>query len=451
MTRRFVLAALAIVAACGPDEPAVPRLDPITPAGVNPLTTQTLVTARARYRAEVAGGTTLVTESPVRNGRFHLRIPLAFPDDAMHVTLELDAASGVVLVGGTPSFYVHDARAIDVLVGAPGTCELAPDLDLPVARENAGALLMGRYVVVFGGDDAGGASAKIDAYDLLTNTHVTLPDAAMPLGATRVALVDRGRALVVPTASAPFIRHFPETVPASGDTVPVLHPGATSADSIVTIPDSGAVFVGGGPDASPTAAVSWLLSSELVAQATLPSAAPDYAAGGAETGLWMVSNAAGECALVQLQNSGFLTQTRIQSFVDGVRHGGTLFLEPTGFRMLLIGGTDTGGSVRADTVYLSGCPVACANSIGPNWTTARAGAAFDSTGVIAGGDGPSALVDRVTVDANGPRIDTFATLVRARTHASVVRLPSGPALVFGGRDASGLVAATEICFPPPGP
>jgi hypothetical protein len=130
-----------------------------------------------------------------------------------------------------------------------------------------------------------------------------------------------------------------------------------------------------------------------------------------------------------------------------VRNGGILVVSSAGDAAVLLGGTDAGGQPRTDTVWWHGCPAACVAEAGPTWASARGGVAVDPSGVLAGGDGPSALVERVTFPVAGPRIDTLGTLATPRRAPGLDVLPSGVVYVLGGEGPSGPLDDTEQCVP----
>ena len=120
-------------------------------------------------------------------------------------------------------------------------------------------------------------------------------------------------------------------------------------------------------------------------------------------------------------------------------------------QVLLGGGTDASGVLRADTLWLSGCPFACEAQQGP------------ALGGGARGGGLARLlswrwldrwrrkrgrtVERVTFTAGDPVVEAFAVLETARSGVSLFELDAGILYVGGGRTADGFSAEVEVCFP----
>lgn len=422
--------------------------------GSNPLTGRALTQARAYFRQEVTGLDEDFVDSPIANGSFDLAIPVASFSSPIEVRLELSSATGVELVGGTPSYFPSEAagNAVTLLVGAPGTCDAFGVGTAPVARAGAGAALLGSYLLLAGGTQATGASAKLDAVHMLALTHFTAADSTDALGPTRLAALDRTRALVLSDGAAPFIWRIFVANGALTRTPVTLHAGAGTADAVVPAEGFGVAVVGGGSDLAPSNQLSWIASQdEAILTVDLAGAYPDRTASLATNGLWIVSRGNGDAVLEQVGVLGATAEIRIAAIQDGVRLGGHLVMSEDGTRGLLFGGLDDGAMPRTDTVQFHGCPDACAFEAGPDWANARVGITVEPSGLIVGGGdagGRVATVEKVVFDSAGPSIVPFATLATARSDASVARLPTGPLLVFGGHGASGLLDGLEVCFPP---
>lgn len=422
------------------------------PDGSNPLTGRSLTSARAYFRQDVTGPAEDFVDSVIADGTFDLAVPVASYSSPIEVRVELSSASGVELIGGTPSYYPAEASSLTLLVGVPGTCSTFDVGTAPTARAEAGVALLGSYLLIAGGTEAGGPSVKLDAVHMLALVHLNGADSTTALGPTRLAAFDRTRALVISDDTGPFVWRIFSTDTTQARTPITLHDGAQLADAVVTADGFGVAVIGGGSDVSPSNQMSWIATDgEDITTVTLAGAYADRTASLAQNGLWIVSRAMGDAMLEQVGVLGASAQMRIASIPDGVRIGGHLVMSADGTKGLIFGGVDGSSAPRTDTVLITGCPDACAASAGPTWTNARVGIAVEPTGILVGGGDAgarSALVEQVVFDSVGASIATYGTLAVARSEASVARLPTGPLLVFGGNGASAPLDSIEICFPP---
>lgn len=458
MVRRLVFASLALAAGCNDGSLLhAPKLL-LRDASGAPADLSGVQSARIVYDFDTLGVVEEEASGPVGNGDYDVDITYLDRRAQSYQRIELRDASGVVLVGGTPWVIRRDGSPIEVIVGTPGTCEIVPDLALATARESASAVLAGRHVLVSGGTEAGGPSAAVDRLDLVTNTATSLPPTDTPLGPARGAMIDRDSALVLSDLHAPYIQLLESMDPVAGRPEPALHAGAESSPWVDNLGASGAVVVGTSPTDPATRLMSFVMpETHYVYTASLRVSAAERLIGTGAIGLWVGSYTGTTLGWEHVISEAGDVRRKGDSYNDGLgagleRHGAHLMMDRDGMRMGIFGGTDQNGVLRTDTVKVAGCPVGCFTAAGPTWTTARTGAAFHTDGIIAGGDGPDgALVERVILPQlpmSPMVIEPFATLNVPRANPAVVVLPSGPVLVIGGRAAAGLVADTEICFPP---
>jgi len=429
--------------------------------GDSPLTGRSLTVARAYFIQDVPGAVEDSSESPVVDGTFDVIVPIDDVSVPIQVRLELARDTGVELIGGTPSYYPSQATTVGVIVGEPGTCDAIDGLTIGNARASSGVSVNGTFVLISGGigADSGGAKSMVDvdAIDLLSFRQYHLTDSPTALGATRSAAIDGLASVVLPTDGSPYVHR----VYAAGGTEPrptiTLHAGATSADVAMHVPGIGAVVIGGGSDASPSAELSWVFSAgassaNAVRTASLHAAEPDRTATVAANGVWILSRGAGATTLEQAFDTATAPTLRLDGIADGVRRGGLLFANSAGTDLFILGGVDENGALRTDTVAISGCPTACVANPGPAWANARTGFATDGSAFVVGGTVSgvlSPLVERVRFGAAGFSIEAVAQLAVPRRDAGLVRLPTGSVYVLGGTDASGPRNDVEICFATP--
>lgn len=457
MVRRLILASLALASGCQDvTEHRAHSLVLRTASGAA-VDLSSVSTARIAYDLDTLGSVEEEVSGPVVGGSYDLDVRYLGTKTEIYQRIEFDDSSGTTLLGGTPWLTDADGSSAQVIVGAPGTCEVVPALALGTAREQASAVLAGRYVLVSGGTEAGGPSAKVDRLDLMTNTIVAMPDTATPLGPSRAAMIDRTSALVLSDLRAPYVQTVTSLDAVAGRYEPGLHAGAETSVWVDNLGASGALVVGGGPAGTPSNLVSFVMPrTHAVYTVPLRTTAERRMIGTGSTGLWVASYVTPTSLTFEhMISEGGDVRRRGSTFNDAAgagleRHGGHMVVDTAGMSMGVFGGTDQNGVVRTDTIKMTGCPVGCFTVAGPTWTNARTGVTVVND-LIVGGDGPDAEIERVLLPINRTDplvIEPFASLTIPRSNPAVVVLPSGPVLVIGGRGASGPVADTEICFPP---
>lgn len=457
MLRRLALASLTLASGCQSGDVLHGPALALENANGTSVDLSTMVTARIAYDLDTLGVNERVLSSPISGGTYAIDVSYLGESTQFYERIELDDASGLALVGGTPWLTQADGSSVRVVMGAPGTCAIVPSLALATGRDAVGVALVGRYVLVAGGSEAGGPSAKVDRLDLVSLSRTAMPDAAAPLGPSRAARIDRTSALVLSDLGEPFIQTLASLDATTGRSLPALHPGGETSQQIANVGPSGAAVVGTSPSGTPTNELSFVLpdSHYVFVNAIETSATQRMAAAGA-TGLYVASyDTPTHFRFEHIPSEAGDVRFRV-GYDDGAgasreRRFGTLMSDRDGVTFGVIGGTDQNGAVRDDTMTIGGCPALCYTAAGPTWTHARSGATFTSDGFIAGGDGPDGRVERVRLrpsDTAPMVIEDFATLNVPRSRPGVVALPSGPILVIGGQGASGRVTETEICFPP---
>lgn len=457
MRHRLALAPLILATACA--DSTLTTAPSLLARDANGATANlaAITSAHVVYEQDRLGSTRKTADGLIVNGRPSVEIRVADANAPISMRLELHDVNGVALVGGTPWIPVTGASEVPITVGVPGTCVVVPDLALGTARDSASAVLLGQYVLVSGGTEASGPSSAVERFDLTTNTRTAMPPAATPLGPAYAVFLDRAHALVLSDGRPGYIQSVLSMDAVLGRVEPPLHEGAERARQLGVVQGSNSVVIGGGTLASPSHEVSFVVpGTNAVYVQTLPTATPDVIGGAGVTGAWAMAFTGSTAKLFHVTSGVSSVFERIPSYNDGLgtgreRHGAQMLIDPTGFRMLVVGGTDENGVLRTDTILVRDCPVNCFASAGPTWTNARVGATFDRSGIVVGGDVPSTLVERITLPPGAgvqPVMETFATLTIPRSRPAVAALPSGPVLVMGGVGSSGQIAETELCFPP---
>lgn len=451
MLRRLPFVLLPLVVSCS-DAPTLPDLDVavVDAVGGSPLEGRAITSIRALHREAL--GDFLETTSAVEDGTFELVLPVTDFAAVSELRVELRSAGGVELVGSTPSFYPGEGSSVRIVVGAPGTCDVVTASQLPIERKGFGTAALGTFALLIGGIEPSGSSERIGWHDLLLHGpgSVTFDLPETP-GRSRAAAVSRTRALVISEGASPFLYDlYAQSSPREAVT---LHTGARNATTVLAMGDTRAIVIGGTHEGASVAGVSIVDEQARVAQGSLSAARTDRVATYAGGAVYVVSRDGGAATLERIVASEDPTAapaitTLVPSFDDGVRLGGALFFDAAGNEGLLVGGEDGVGAPRTDTVRFSGCPNACVLSPGPTWTSARLSPMTHPDGFLVGGEGPSALVDRVVFGSGGPTIVALGPLENARYDGGLLVHPSGALIVFGGEGTSGIRRDVEMCFPP---
>jgi hypothetical protein len=455
MLRRFVSLVALCLLGCS-ETPSLPDIEVrvVDAVGGSPLAGREIATVRVLQRE--ANGEPVETISTVADGTFDLSLALADFEQPSELRFELRSLTGTELTGSTPIFYPGEGATggLRIVVGAPGTCDVVTASQLPVERRAFGAVALGTFALVIAGIEQGGPSERIGWHDLLLHTPGAVTfDLPNTPGRSRAAAASRTHALVISEGDGPFLYNlYARSAPRTELT---LHPGASRASAVLAAGDGGAIAIGGLDDGNqPVVGVSYVTADAKIASGTLSTPFFNRVAAYAADGVYVLSRGAGNATLERvvrgMDDAGEPTVTAtvlIPALADGVRVGATLFFTADGTQGLLIGGSDQNGMPRTDTVYFSGCPSACVTAPGPTWTTARLSPMTEPSGYLVGGEGPSALVDRVTFGASGPVITALGPLENARFDGGVLAHPSGTLIVLGGMGTSGIRRDVEMCFP----
>ncbi|MEM9728754.1 MAG: hypothetical protein AAF997_09230 [Myxococcota bacterium] len=262
------------------------------------------------------------------------------------------------------------------------------------------------------------------------------------LGPTRATSIDETRVLVLPQDATAFV--FDMEDPQNRVTPLVLHPGAGPASALVSVTGIGAFVIGGEVGGEPQSAISVVDAEGLVTSRSLstPRAGPSATVFG-ENVLIVGGDGIGSAEILR---AGTSTGQPTASLEDGTRDASLLVGDGVG-RALLLGGIDSFGTVRQDTVAFDGCPDECTSAPGPTWSRARL-ESFQPEGsalVIGGAD--SADIDKVRFEGADVEIAALFDLVVPRAGASGIVLESGAFIVGGGSDGVSPRDDFEFCVP----
>ncbi|NOY91231.1 MAG: hypothetical protein GXP55_08475 [Deltaproteobacteria bacterium] len=434
------LMALCLLAACSNSPPPlVLDVRVVTPAGQNPVAGGGFDTASVRLREGDAELRELT--APVSGGRFDFTISFSELDPEIALGLELSGPANR-LIGAPPVFRpVLSGGSLVIPMGAPGSCESLAGLALDTPRADLGFAQAGTFALTVGGRKDGSVESDGRYLDLLLLTAGPAFDLGLSSGPTRAAAYSDDAILLLAEDQTSLLAE---------DVLPViLHAGAGPYSAVASRPGGGLAVVGGGSADAPVAGVSYVDivgTIERLSELTTPRFRPAAALVGDR--VWVAGGASGAGALVEVISPGVAPRVLVPDQGDGVRLGAALFVDPLSPRALLLGGVDASGGARTDT-WLISCAADCSATPGPVWDQARDGVVYvPEARLLVGGDGPSALLERVVFDTGGARIEAAGRLVHARTHAAALSLASGLLWVVGGEDDAGLRRDVELCFPP---
>lgn len=459
--RRLVLLLCLLASACeGSDGLIGPTIELIDPDGDNAARDvaegSLSVAVRQESRVICDGDGDCV--APIANGDFSLVLPIGSLQAPTELQLRITGGEQA-LFGATPAFLPF-GEGIDLLAVRPVmlpamTCRVID----PPALTTSGALALSRprrdvaaipranLVLLAGGVEESGPSARVDRFDqVVTEMLSSLAPTEATIGPARgVTLRDDGSQLVsFVVGDGSSWRFVSQMGPPAAERVTTLHAEAGFASTLVRL-DRGAAVVGGADgDGAAVDQVSWvdeLGAITAIARTTVPRAFSAAAFVGGE--VVVVGGGTAE----RLERGGAGAAIALEGLPDGV--GGALTASPDGAHLLYVG-FDVDGAPSAETHILRGCPDACTREDGPAWPSPRPGAAFLRTeaGVlwIVGGEG-SDEVDRVVWDGSTPRFERGPTLAEARTGAAAFEQASGIVTVVGGEGPEGLSRSVEQCMP----
>jgi hypothetical protein len=224
----------------------------------------------------------------------------------------------------------------------------------------------------------------------------------------------------------------------------LLHAGAGPRSALISVPEVGAMVIGGELAGEPQSAVSVVDSEASVTSLQLSEPRSGAAATAFGPDVLVVGgNSTGNAEILRENAS---TGAAVASVADGVREAGMLVGDGES-RALWIGGTDAAQELRQDTVRFDGCPDACTSSAGPQWTAARVNPLQPAQStLIIGGDG-SRLVDQVIWSGIGIEIRPLLELDVPRAGAGGIVIESGAFVVAGGDDGVSVRNDFEFCVP----
>lgn len=441
------LAAVLLTLASGCDDPLQPALtvDLVSPEGGDPTVetdVDTLVVHIRQGDGEVRELTTPI-DDPALDVRIEdVNAPIA-------ITAELVGETDRLL--GAPPTFIPSANggSVRMPMGVPGECaELTGEaMQLGEAHGSAGVVRAGIFALVAGGETSAGPSSGAEAFDLLRMGRAAeIEDLPLPAGPTAAATMGGGRVLLVPDAVDPVIYDLSD--PEQRVHPVSLHAGADASSAVVSLPEGGAVVLGGG-GAAPVDGVTWVERDGRTREARL--AVPRAHAAAALLGdlVLLAGGMADGAPLAEVLGPTDGTGRMVADEPDhGVRDGAVLAVREG--RAWLLGGVDAAGDPRTDTVLFSGCPDACVLDAGSPWPDARAGVApvpTDAGVLLVGGDPSNSLVDHARLDATPPQIQPLFQLAVPRGEAGAMLLEAGILVVLGGRGPGGVLDSVELCWP----
>jgi len=366
----------------------------------------------------------------------------------------LDDAGTVVAWGVTPPLPVAAVNvAIAIYVAAPMSLAAAPVALDPARADLAIAPLVYGAVLAGGADATGAPRGELVIYDAYD--HQLQPGLALPAPrASATAIADSsgfvylfGGADATGAPTSTYWR-FDTSVAPSGQYTDL------SSTSMAAWARTGAPAAGLGGDvfliggAPPLALDS---TAEIVAATTLPASLPGAATTGgpAADHAVFVGLGVGTDGVGVVSTGGFAD---VSAPADAARHSHGVAPLPDG-TVLAIGGADASGplatAVRIDPIAPSATSIASALAV-PR--TDAAVAASGSLVIVAGGTDATGAVRADAEVFDGASMMHLATIPAiARTGAQAVVLPNGEVLVAGGRDASGAPVGTLELFTPAAP
>lgn len=381
-------------------------------------------------------------EYPVSDGDFEAVLELSSLSLLTRLRVEIEGAADQLLTA--PPAFVPSGTAgyLRMVAAAPSSCERVVFDLMEAPRADFGMVQSGTFALIVGGTAA--SDEQVEFFDALEWEARPFSEdlVVSSLGQTRAASIDEGQILVLPTDAAPFI--FNMLDPTRRITPVVLHTGAGPQSALVSVPEVGAMVIGGELADEPQSAVSLVDSEASVTSLQLsePRSGAAATAFGADV-LVVGGNSTGNAEILR---EGASTGAPVASVTDGVRQAGMLVGDGES-RALWIGGTDVAGALRQDTVGFDGCPDACTASEGPQWTTARLNTLQPARStLIIGGDG-SRLVDQVVWNGASVEIEPLLELDVPRAGAGGIVLESRAFVVAGGDDGVGVRNDLEFCVP----
>jgi hypothetical protein len=380
---------------------------------------------------------------PIEDGQFDAVLELRSSAVLTRVRVTIEGPTTELLTA-PPAFFPGASQGfIRMVTAPPSSCERVSFNLLEAPRAYFGMVQSGTFALVVGGTAP--TNDQFEFFDAL-QWDSRLFSQELPgtnLGETRAASIDEVEILVLPTEPPPFI--FSMGNEDARYTQVELHDGAGPRSALVSVPGVGAMVIGGEVAGEAQTGVSLVDPEGNVTFLELrePRSGPAATALGTDV-LVVGGNAEGNAEILLEGASG---GQPIAGVIDGVREAGLLVGDGKR-RALWIGGTDTTAAVRQDTVRFDDCPVSCASSAGPPWTSARLGALQPAGSALVIGGVGSRLVDEVRWDGADVAIEQLLELDVARAGAGGIVLESGAFIVAGGDDGTGAQRQDfEFCVP----
>jgi hypothetical protein len=382
-------------------------------------------------------------EYPIIDGRFDATLELTTVSLPTRVRVAIEGPTTELLTA-PPAFVASASSGFLRMVAAePSSCEPVTFDLMEGPRVFFGMVPSGTFGLIAGGI-AASEGEQVEFFDALEwESRPFSEDLVLAeLGETRAASIDEGQILVLPADAAPFVF---DMIDRSDRVTPVvLHAGAGPRSALVSVPGAGAMVIGGEIGGQAQSAISLVAPGGTVTSLELsePRSGPSAAVFGADV-LIAGGNAEGNAELLREDST---VGEPVTSVADGIRDGGFLVGDGRG-RALWMGGEDSGGALREDTVRFDGCPSACVSSAGPSWTTARAGVLqLAETALVIGGEG-SRLVEEVRWNEDDVEIFALLELNVPRAGAGGISFESGIFVVAGGDDGTAIRDDMELCVP----
>ena len=386
-------------------------------------------------------------EFPVEDGQFEA--VLEFESFSSLTRLRVDIEGPTTELFTAPPAFVPTATFgfLQVVATAPSSCEAVAINVMEAPRSELGMVLSVTFALLVGGTSATAEQVEfLDALEWesrLFDEEISLST----LGPTKAATIGAGQVLVLPSDASPFIFNMIDTT--NRVTPVVLHTGAGSQSALVSIPEVGAMVIGGEAAGVARAGVSLVLPGGEVSSQTLSTARAGAAAAVLGDDVLVVGG--DEAGTAELLLSGSTVGEPVEGVADGIRTGGLLVSDGDS-RALLFGGADATSAIRQDTLSFDDCPPSCSSGPGPAWSTARLRAVVpEGSSLVAGGEdasaSPSTLIEEVVFEDSAVQFESVAELNTGRASPGAIVYESGAIVVGGGTDGSEALDDFEFCVP----
>lgn len=381
-------------------------------------------------------------ESPITDGSFNALLAFQSFFDPTRLRVALEGPTTTLLTAPPEFVPSLTAGSMRVVATTPSTCATVGFNEMEAPREAFGMVQSDTFALLVGG--TGPSEEQVEFLDALEWASRLFPEefALSSLGPTRAASIDEDQILVLSENASPFVFNMDD--PDNRVTTVVLHPGAGARSGLVSVPERGAIVVGGELSGQPQDGASLVTPDGTITSLRLsePRSGPAVAALGTD-----VLVVGGEpIGTAELFIDGSSTGEPVASLGDGVRLSGILASD-TQSRALLLGGTDGNGTVRGDTVRFDGCPDACAATPGPVWGTARLEVLQPAQSALLVGGTGSRLVEEVQWMSDEVAIAPVLELDFPRASPGGIVLESGAFIVGGGSDGVSVRGDFEFCVP----